>query len=179
MPQTTKPITLNIGELLRTTGVSHHFALKETLPPTEDLDYASPIVGYLTFHRTSNMLIIRGELEAAIREQCVRCLEEVILPLQAEVEEEYTVENYRVVANASEEGDGDTVSHLFQEQDLLLEEFIRQQLYLAKPEYPVCAADCKGICPRCGADLNTGVCVCEAPPVDVRLARLAEIYRPD
>ena len=169
-------VKLNIAELLRTPGMFHHYPVQETLPSTPDLDYASPVVGYLDFHRTSNMLIIRGELEAAVREACVRCLDEVIVPIQAEVEEEFTIENLHVATNANEEEGRQSVDDLFRDQDLLLGEFIRQQLLLAKPEYPLCAADCKGLCPHCGCDLNNEACACEAPPPDARLARLAEIY---
>jgi len=169
-------IKLNIAELLRTPGMHYHYAVQETLPSTADLDYASPAVGYLDFQRSSNMLIIRGELEAAVREECVRCLDEVIVPIQAEVEEEFAIENLRVVSNVNEEEGQQSVEALFKDQDLLLEEFIRQQLLLAKPEYPLCATDCKGLCPQCGCDLNNGACQCVAPPPDARLARLVELY---
>jgi uncharacterized protein len=170
-------IKLNIAELLRTPGMNFSYPVKENLPSTPDLDYASPVVGYLNFSRTSNLLIVRGELEAAVRLECVRCLDEVIVPIQAEVEEAFTIENLKVVSDANEEEGSQNVDDLFKDQDMLLDEFIRQQLFLAKPEYPLCAADCKGLCPHCGCDLNSGACDCQAAPVDSRLARLAEIYR--
>jgi uncharacterized protein len=42
---------------------------------------------------------------------------------------------------------------------------------LAAPEFPLCREDCRGICPRCGADLNSGACSC-APERDPRGAAL-------
>ena len=38
----------------------------------------------------------------------------------------------------------------------------------------LCSEDCKGLCPRCGADLNLGPCSCEKE-VDPRLAVLAKL----
>jgi uncharacterized protein len=170
-------IKLNIAELLRTPGMNYHYPVHETLPSTPDLDYASPVVGYLDFHRTPNMLIIRGELEAAVREDCVRCLDEIITPIHADVEEEFDIENMKVVSNPNEEGN-QSVEAFFKDQDLLLDEFIRQQLILEKPEYPVCAADCQGLCPHCGCNLNETECDCgETVESDSRWSPLAELYR--
>lgn len=169
-------IKLNIAELLRSPGMTYNYPVKETLKSTEGLDYASPVVGYLNFHRTSNMLIIRGELEAAVREECVRCLEEVIVPIHADVEEEFGVENMLVTTNPNEEEGDQSVKSFFKDQDLLLEEFIRQQLFLEKPEYPLCAEDCKGLCPQCGCNFNEDDCECAPAPSDSPLARLAELY---
>jgi len=28
------------------------------------------------------------------------------------------------------------------------------------PDAPLCRSDCRGLCPRCGADLNAGPCGC-------------------
>jgi uncharacterized protein len=169
-------IKLNIAELLRTPGMSYNYPVREELPPTEGLDYASPVVGYLSFHRTSNMLIIRGELEAAVREECVRCLDEVIVPIHAEVEEEFGIENMLVTSNPNEEEGDQSVQSFFKDQDLLLEEFIRQQLFVMKPEYPLCAEDCQGLCAKCGCNFNEGTCNCASAPAESPLARLAELY---
>ena len=38
----------------------------------------------------------------------------------------------------------------------------------------LCREDCKGICPKCGADLNTEPCKCK-PDIDPRLAALASL----
>jgi uncharacterized protein len=48
---------------------------------------------------------------------------------------------------------------------------------LAVPFAPLCAETCKGLCPQCGIDLNTGTCSCEAP-VDPRLAALKGLKLP-
>jgi uncharacterized protein len=52
-----------------------------------------------------------------------------------------------------------------------LADAVREALILAMPEYPLCREDCRGLCPRCGADLNQGPCTCP-PPTDPRWGAL-------
>ena len=41
---------------------------------------------------------------------------------------------------------------------------IREDVLLGIPDYPSCSPDCKGLCPRCGRNLNHGECTCPAEP---------------
>src|SRR2546422_2859983 len=43
---------------------------------------------------------------------------------------------------------------------------VREELLLAVPQWVVCRDDCRGLCPRCGKDLNAGPCGCPAAPAD-------------
>ena len=63
--------------------------------------------------------------------------------------------------------------------DLVLDvtEVARQHLLLALPMVPVCRPDCRGLCPRCGANLNERECGCQRDEVDPRLAPLRN-WRP-
>jgi uncharacterized protein len=45
---------------------------------------------------------------------------------------------------------------------------IRQTVLLSVPLKLLCKADCKGLCPRCGADLNTETCTCPPETMDAR-----------
>jgi len=58
-----------------------------------------------------------------------------------------------------------------------LEPVLREQFVLAVPYAPLCSETCKGLCPQCGIDLNTGTCACEKP-VDPRLAALKGLKIP-
>jgi uncharacterized protein len=52
---------------------------------------------------------------------------------------------------------------------------IREQWLLSVPSYALCRDDCKGLCPRCGADLNTGTCDCAPTSRDDRLHAVRQI----
>jgi uncharacterized protein len=43
-----------------------------------------------------------------------------------------------------------------------LKPVVREQIYLNVPRYAHCKADCRGLCPRCGINLNQTRCSC--PP---------------
>ncbi|NIV30868.1 MAG: DUF177 domain-containing protein, partial [Anaerolineae bacterium] len=52
---------------------------------------------------------------------------------------------------------------------------LREQAWLAIPMKPLCRADCKGLCPQCGATLNLESCACETERIDPRLELLKDL----
>ena len=53
-------------------------------------------------------------------------------------------------------------------------ELLRDVLLAGQPMKNLCKADCKGLCPVCGANLNEGECGCDKHVVDPRLAALED-----
>jgi len=49
----------------------------------------------------------------------------------------------------------------YQGEGLLLEDVLREQVLLAVPLKAVCNDACKGLCPRCGKNLNVEACTCQ------------------
>jgi len=56
-------------------------------------------------------------------------------------------------------------------------ELLREQFYLALPMKPLCREDCRGLCPQCGVNRNTGTCECEPGWEDPRLAPLKGLIK--
>jgi uncharacterized protein len=54
---------------------------------------------------------------------------------------------------------------------------LRERLLLSLPTLPLCRDDCRGLCARCGSDLNAGPCGCAAEAGDPRLAVLRTLRR--
>lgn len=65
----------------------------------------------------------------------------------------------------------------FDGEKIDLEPLFREQFVLSIPYAPLCSETCKGLCPQCGIDLNTGTCACEKP-IDPRLAALKGLKLP-
>jgi len=61
----------------------------------------------------------------------------------------------------------------YDESGLLLEDVVREQVLLSLPARTLCTPDCKGLCPRCGQNLNSASCNCESTAVDPRWNALA------
>jgi uncharacterized protein len=82
---------------------------------------------------------------------------------------------------ATEEGvevrEGDLDVFPFDGEKIDLEPLFREQFVLSVPFAPLCSETCKGLCPQCGIDRNTGSCSCEKP-IDPRLAALKGLKLP-
>ena len=113
---------------------------------------AGPLQYALDVSVVSNEFLVHGSLAADMKMRCSRCA--VFFPV-AVAEPAY---------NYDEE-----LSETTESVDLT--EDMREAIILAFPSYPVCNADCKGLCPQCGANKNEGECQCK-PPADNRWAAL-------
>lgn len=118
-------------------------------------------------------LNIDGAVEANVPARCDRCTASFRLHLDRVI---YQV-LLREVPEPDEElelalGDLDASELLTEEVDVGA--LLAEELQLALPGKLLCAADCKGLCNRCGADLNYEECTCE-PEVDDRWAALAAL----
>ena len=60
-------------------------------------------------------------------------------------------------------------------EQLDLRPMVRELVLLSEPRSSLCSADCPGLCPQCGVDLQTSPCNCDARPVDERWAVLDEL----
>jgi len=60
----------------------------------------------------------------------------------------------------------------YEGDEIDLTPLVHEQIILALPTRPLCGESCRGLCPRCGANLNAGACGCPAAPPDPRLAVL-------
>jgi uncharacterized protein len=67
---------------------------------------------------------------------------------------------------------------VFYSDDLIeTDDLLREQLILNLPMKPLCSPDCKGFCPRCGADLNISGCGCETKETDSRFEVLKQLKK--
>lgn len=102
----------------------------------------------------------RGSLTTKIVAQCRRCLTPVPVPVAANVDALFSRD-----PDALEDPSSYPLAPEATEIDL--RPAVREELLLALPQWVVCRDDCRGLCPRCGKDLNAGPCDCP-PAVDQR-----------
>ena len=96
---------------------------------------------------------------------CDRCLKPFRREMRAAVS--------TLLAETLEDEENDAIV-LLENGEVDLDELFTTALVLAMDTKHLCSEDCKGLCPRCGADLNEGPCGCK-PEVDPRLAALAQL----
>jgi uncharacterized protein len=126
--------------------------------------------------RTLETISLKGELRGRLHGVCARCGIAVDEYLQFGFE--YLVTNQKEeVQDAQEvecpEDDLNTIYLL--EPELDIDAVLREQAYLESPVRMICSEDCKGICPGCGAQLNSESCRCSVDYSDSPFAILGKI----
>jgi len=118
----------------------------------------------------TNQFYWHGRISGDITTECRRCL--------AEAHAHVDAESHVIYAEPGEATDEDPdvypVDPTVRELDL--RPAIREEWLLAQPRYVLCRDDCKGLCPRCGKDLNEGPCDCP-PQTDSRWESLRKAER--
>ena len=56
-----------------------------------------------------------------------------------------------------------------------LDEVVISDILLSLPQKFLCSDDCRGLCPKCGKNLNLGDCGCDKREIDPRLAILKQL----
>lgn len=119
---------------------------------------------------------VRGSFQAGITAECHRCLKDIDLDLARTFHLTYLPPDAERFAKEEVELDSSELEVSYLEQTYLpLHEMIREQVYLGLPMKFLCVADCRGLCPHCGANLNEVECGCVDEQGDPRWASLKAI----
>lgn len=108
-----------------------------------------------------------GMLKTVVTGECRRCLTPVSTDVTADAHALFTQD-----PEAQEDPDSYPLPPDATEIDLA--PAVREELLLAVPRFLVCREDCRGLCPRCGQDLNAGPCGCP-PAADPRWQALESL----
>jgi uncharacterized protein len=127
----------------------------------------------LELRRITGAVEVAGTIDGEIRMQCYRCLQDFSWAFSVRLRE-HALWITEPVADIGEETASD---YVITDGMLDLEPVLRDSIALAFPVKRVCDEACKGLCARCGANLNLEPCDCEPPPPDERLSPLAELKR--
>lgn len=144
----------------------------------EDIDIDGcnyKIDGTVTLMRTDHGILVESDLNTASELTCSRCLNLFDCPLKLHIEEEY-FPTTDIISGAPVPLPDEPGAFTIDERNILdLTEAIRQYALLAIPMKPLCDADCAGLCPSCGTNLNQTRCNCPPKPADSRWAALREL----
>lgn len=98
---------------------------------------------------------------------CDRCVDDI--------ERKYDFSLNKIIVNAMENENDDYDDYIVVENNVLdLDELVNEECQLFLPAKMLCKEDCKGLCQKCGKNLNYEKCEC-AKDVDPRLAALADL----
>jgi uncharacterized protein len=168
-----EPLTYPLAGLLREPpGATRVYPVAGvTIDVGEDLELADPIEGTIRVSRTNRGVIVHGRLQTALATQCSRCLKDIEVPLELEIDEEALPSIDFETGHPLEWAEEPDAIRLTASHELELEPVVREAVQLAEPIAPLCREDCPGLCPVCGEELSGGPHVHE-DDLDPRLAGL-------
>jgi uncharacterized protein len=137
---------------------------------------AEPVHVDIQIHKDKERFRLVGTVRTRLELACSRCLEPFSLPIDSAFDLRYLP----VDAAAGSEHDrevreDDLDASVYRDDQIDLDELLREQFYLALPMKPLCRDDCAGLCPQCGTNRNTGTCSCTPQWEDPRLAPLKRL----
>jgi len=169
-------MVINISEIISTTGKSETYTVGIDMNTLDmnGMHYPfikkSPVT--LTVANTGNREIsIDGVIEAVVNIPCDRCLEDVAVPFKIDVHKE-------IDFNATDEeriralDETSYIDHSQLDVDLL----VYNEIFVHFPMKTLCRDDCKGLCLKCGHNLNEGECGCDRESLDPRMSAIRDIF---
>lgn len=121
----------------------------------KDIEFNEPIDISILINRTGNMLLVSGELRTTVGLVCSRCT--------------------KMYRHLLEDKDFNITREISGLTEIDLDPDIREDIIIMLPIKPLCKMDCKGLCPKCGQDLNEGQCSCNKGKYDIRWEGLEKL----
>lgn len=179
----------NVSQLLmEPTGSTRRFQLDEPMAVSpgsvsaeapENLGIGRA-TGTVRLLRTHHGLLVYATVDVRVTASCSRCLASCDRLSKLYLEEEcYPTVDPNTGRNMSPPDESEGVLHIDTRQILDLSDVLRQYLLTDEPLKTLCRSDCRGLCPECGADLNTEKCKCDGPAIDPRWGALAGLMFKD
>lgn len=159
---------LNLREILHVPGASLPFSFSLDLSGLDfygEHPFRAPVQVSGSVRNVAGALMLQGVAAASLHLCCDRCLKEFDRDLELPVE--------TLLAETLEDEESEEIV-LLDKGEVDLDEVFTTALILTMDSKHLCSENCKGLCPRCGADLNQGPCGCK-PEIDPRLAALGRL----
>ena len=160
---------LGLSKIIDSPGASVPFSTSVDL---SDIRYgisypvSEPVLAQGVVRNTAGVLLMKGSVTTTIHGICDRCAAEFSREI------DFPIDVVLVTELASEENEDEWVFPLVGDS-ADLDDIVRTVFVLNLDSKLLCKEDCKGLCPRCGKNLNDGKCTCEKE-LDPRLAALRQ-----
>ena len=163
---------LGLSKIIDSPGASVDFSTSVDL---SDLRYgvtnpvSETVLAQGTVRNTAGVLLLKGSISTTIHGVCDRCAADFHREIR------FPMDVVLVTELSNEENEDEWVFPL-EGDSADLDDIVRTVFVLNLDSKLLCRDDCKGICPRCGRNLNDGPCQCEKE-LDPRFAALKQLLQ--
>ena len=161
---------LGLAKIIDCPGASVSFSVSVDL---SDLQYGEsypvtePVMASGTVRNTAGVLVMTGLVRTTIHGVCDRCASDFDRDVEIPID-------VVLVTELSNEDSEDEWVFPLEGDSADLEDIVRTVFVLNLNSKLLCREDCKGICCRCGKNLNDGPCGCRKE-LDPRFAALRQL----
>ncbi|HJQ83417.1 MAG TPA: DUF177 domain-containing protein [Candidatus Binatia bacterium] len=127
------------------------------------------------YYRSGLDVFFRGAVHGRVLGTCARCLEEY--PFALDHPFVFVLTPRAAAVGGARLSADDLALSFYEGEEIDLTPLVHEQVILALPTRPLCDEHCRGLCPRCGTNLNVASCDCPAAMPDARLAALHALAR--
>ena len=132
-------------------------------------EFLAPLKAALRAQRIGDIVEIEGNISTVVRMNCGRCLQSFAMPLESSFALAYSQTEPAPEQRGSNKEELELTAEdmgliYYQGEEINLKNEIQEQVVLAFPLKTICKPACRGLCPKCGADLNTEECDCDRSP---------------
>ena len=155
---------INLSELFPVEGKSKTYTVPLEMTHFKGSDCSYKIVEkepvtLVVTNQGERVLTVTGKAVLSLEMPCARCLDPVIVPFELEIDQEldekFSINGY----------------------NLDVDQLVGNELTLNLPMRVLCSDNCKGICNRCGTNLNRGTCDCDNRSLDPRMSVIQDIFK--
>jgi uncharacterized protein len=114
----------------------------------------------LTVHKNNEKLLLNGTVAFEAEFSCAWCAESFTKSFMEKFGQEYFHGGFKSADQPLELVASELNREFYNGETIDILPLVRDTILLAVPIAPVCRADCKGLCPICGTNLNTNQCSC-------------------
>lgn len=100
---------------------------------------------------------------------CDRCLTDCDITFDISIDKTIDIKDGRLVSV------DDDISFI-EDDEILVDNLLFDEILVDWPSKVLCKEDCKGICPKCGTNLNISSCDCDLREIDPRMARFQDVF---
>ena len=154
---------------------AHDYQPEELNPVDERVTLIEPAAVTGKIRLAGNEVFVNGHIETRVQVECDRCLKPVESLVNSDFQLEYISGSEYESSQVAELTEAEMSVSVFDGQAIDVDEIVKEQILLAVPTRLLCREDCKGICPQCGNDRNTGECSCVTTDIDPRWAALKNL----
>ena len=150
----------------------HEFELIEEVEKLElDSRFFDKVKCRIKMDKSFSQIVLFCEISSLLHLTCDRCT----VDFDAELINDFVI-TYLFSSNEDKESEDESVYFIKPEQDKInIRKDVIEFVNLSIPMKILCEDDCKGLCPKCGNNLNKETCNCNTEEIDPKWLPLMKL----